>query len=72
MKNDSKEKMRSDGVFMTQQAFINPNIDNDDGSDCELLVSEIKFTENICITLGTVYDVLKGHDDQYKLILFDQ
>ena len=77
MKNDSNEKIRSDGVFTTQQAFIfnckyNPEIDKDGGSDRELLVSEIKFTLNICITLGTVYDVLKGHDDQYKLILFDQ
>ena len=72
MKNDSNEKMRSDGVLTTQQAFINPNFNWFTSSDRELLVSEIKFTLNICITLGTVYDVLKGHDDQFKLNLFDQ
>ena len=42
MKNDSNEKMRSDGVITTQQAFINLNKYN--GSDSEVLVSEIKFT----------------------------
>jgi hypothetical protein len=39
MKYDSKEKMRSDGVLTTQQAFINPNKFRQDGSDRELLVS---------------------------------
>ena len=55
--------MRNDGALTTQQAFITPK----DSYGNELLVSDIRFTKNICATLGTNYDVLKGKNNSFKI-----
>jgi hypothetical protein len=63
LKNDSNEKIRNDGALTTQQAFLTPK--DEDGGD--LLVSDIRFTKEVCATLGTNYDVLKGKSNTFKI-----
>jgi len=58
--------MRNDGALTTQQAFITPKYRNR-----ELLVSDIRFTKEVCATLGTNYDVLKGKSNSFKIYLFE-
>ena len=60
--------MRCEGALTTQQAFI--NFTENDRTRRKLLVSDIRFTKNICATLGTSYDVLKGRNDNFKLNFF--
>jgi hypothetical protein len=64
LKNDSNEKIRNDGALTTQQAFIIPESNERYG---ELLVSDIRFTKEVCATLGTNYDVLKGKSNSFKI-----
>jgi hypothetical protein len=35
-------------------------------------VSDIRFTKNICATLGTTYDVLKGRNDEFYRNFFNR
>ena len=60
--------MRNDGALTTQQAFITPKY-YDRG---ELLVSDIRFTKEVCATLETNYDVLKGKNNSFKLKIFER
>ena len=55
--------MRNDGALTTQQAFIIP----EHYKYGELLVSDIRFTKEVCATLETNYDVLKGKNNSFKI-----
>lgn len=35
-------------------------------------MSDVRFTKNVCATLGTIYDVFEGRSDKFKLELFEQ